>query len=388
MPVLAATLAIQALTSMAVLMPAVYVGVAAPEIGVDPARIGAFMALIYLAAAVATASCGGWIGRRGALRMSQVALVAAAAGVLLYVTAVPALVLVGAVVVGFGMGPITPASSHLLIRRTPPHRRSLVFSLRQTGVPLGNALAGALVPPLVLVLGWRGTTIAMAVVCAALALAVEPLRAELDADADPRASSTRGLAGAYRTVLRTPMLLRLALGSIGFSAMQACFAAFVVSFLTTQNGIDLAAAGLVLSVSQVTAMGARILWGWIADRFVPPRLLLCLLGLGMAASGAVFALVTPEWPIVLVGAVTVAVGATAIGWNGVLIAEVARLAPPGAVGSATGASLSFTFLGAVAAPPLFSAIVSGPGGYRTAFLAVAVCAGLAGLAIGRGARSG
>jgi len=388
MLVLAATLAIQALTSMAVLMPAVYVGVAAPEIGVDPARIGAFMAVIYLAAAAATATCGGWVRRRGALRMSQFGLAAAALGSLLYVTAVPALVRMGAIVVGFGMGPITPASSHILIRRTPPHRRGLVFSLRQTGVPLGNALAGAVVPPLVLALGWRGTTIVMAALCAGLALAVEPLRAELDADADPRAPSERGLAGAYRTVWRTPMLLRLALGSIGFSAMQACFGAFVVSFLTTENGIDLAAAGLVLAVSQVTAMGARILWGWVADRFVPPRTLLCLLGLGMAASGAVFALVTPAWPILLVGAVTIAVGATAIGWNGVLIAEVARLAPAGAVGSATGAALSFTFLGAVAAPPLFSAIVGGNGGYRAAFLAAALCSAVAGVAIGRGSRSG
>jgi MFS family permease len=388
MLVLAATLAIQALTSMAVLMPAVYVGVAAPEIGVDPARIGAFMAVIYLAAAAATASCGGWIRRRGALRVSQLGLVATALGLALYVTAVPALVLAGGIIAGFGLGPITPSSAHLLIRRTPPHRRALVFSLRQTGVPLGNALAGAIVPPLVLMLGWRGTTVAMAVLCLALAVGVQPLHAELDADADPQARGAQGLGGAYGTVLRTPMLLRLALGSIGFSAMQACFAAFVVTFLTTQNGIDLAVAGLVLSVSQVTAMGARIFWGWVADRFVAPRVLLCLLGLGMAASGAVFALVTAAWPIALVAAVTVMVGATAMGWNGVLIAEVARLAPPGAVGSATGASLSFTFLGAVAAPPVFSAIVAGAGGYRVAFIAAALCAGLAGLALGRSTRSG
>jgi len=388
MLVLVATLAIQALTSMAVLMPAVYVGVAAPEIGVDPSRIGAFVAVIYLAAAVTTANCGGPIRRWGALRVSQLALLATAIGLALYVTAVPALVLLGGLIVGVGMGPITPSSAQLLIHRTPPHRRSLVFSLRQTGVPLGNALAGAIVPPLVLGLGWRGTTLAVAVVCAVLALAVEPLRATLDADVGPRAAGERAAGPAYGAVLRSPMLLRLASGSIGFVAMQMCFSAFIVTFLTTENGIDLAVAGLVLSVSQVAAMGARILWGWIADRFVAPRKLLCLLGLGMAASGAVFALVTASWPIVVVAAITVAIGATAIGWNGVLIAEVAHLAPRGAVGAATGATLSFTFLGAVIAPPLFSALVDWTGGYRTAFLAAALCAGAGGIVIGRGARSG
>lgn len=384
MLVLVATLAIQALTSMAVLMPAVYVGVAAPEIGVDPSRIGAFVAVIYLAAAFTTANCGGPIRRRGALRVSQLALAATAIGLALYVTAVPALVLLGGLIVGVGMGPITPSSAQLLIHRTPPHRRSLVFSLRQTGVPLGNALAGAIVPPLVLAFGWRGTTLAVAAFCAVLAVAVEPLRAELDAGADPNAPSAGGLGPAYRAVLHAPMLLRLASGSIGFVAMQMCFSAFIVTFLTTENGVDLAVAGLILSVSQVAAMGARIFWGWIADRFVAPRKLLCLLGLGMAASGAAFALVTASWPIVLVGAITVAIGATAIGWNGVLIAEVAHLAPQGSVGAATGATLSFTFLGAVIAPPLFSALVDWTGGYRVAFLAAALCAGAGGIVIGRG----
>jgi len=382
MLVLAATLAIQALSSLAVLMPAVYVGVAAADIGVDPARIGAFMATIYLAAAVATAACGGLIRRRGALRVSQGALAMTAAGLALYVTAVPVLVLAGAVIVGMGLGPVTPASAHLLIRRTPPQRRSLVFSLRQTGVPLGNALAGATVPPLVLAFGWRATTLAVAGLCLALAAAAETLRADLDADADPAARSERGLAGAYATVLRSPPLLRLTLGSIGFSALQTCFGAFVVSFLTTDSGLDLAASGLILAIAQATAMGARILWGWIADRLVAPRKLLCGLGIAMAASGVLFAFVTDAWPFAPIAAVTVVIGATAIGWNGVLLAEVARLAPPGTVGSTTGAALSLTFLGAVTAPLLFGAIVAWSG-YRVAFVMVAIGAGIAGIVIGR-----
>lgn len=39
----------------------------------------------------------------------------------------------------------TQASSHILARSTPPQRLPLVFSLKQTGVPLGGALAGAVV---------------------------------------------------------------------------------------------------------------------------------------------------------------------------------------------------------------------------------------------------
>ena len=46
-------------------------------------------------------------------------------------------------------------------------------------------------------------------------------------------------------------------------------------------------------------------------------------------------------------------GATAIGWNGVYLAEVARQAPKGQASVATGGTLGFTFFGVLCGPPLF-----------------------------------
>ena len=40
-------------------------------------------------------------------------------------------------------------------------------------------------------------------------------------------------------------------------------------------------------------------------------------------------------------------GATAVGWNGVFLAEIASLAPRDRIGDATGGSAFFTFLGVV-----------------------------------------
>ncbi|HXP30599.1 MAG TPA: MFS transporter [Stellaceae bacterium] len=381
---LTATLAVQALISMAGLAPAVFVGTAAPDIGVDPNRIGAFMAIVYIAACVTAAAAGGPVRRYGAIRMSQVGCVLTAIGLALLTTANPWLAFLAAVVIGLGYGPITPASSHILIRQTPPHRRGLVFSLKQTGVPLGGALAGVVVPPLVLTLGWRMTTLILAVAVLAITVAVEPLRASLDDDADPRARANRGLIDAFALVLRLPPLRRLALASLAFSAMQTCFNAFVVTFLTDQVGIDLVTAGLVLAVAQAAAMGGRVLWGWIGDRLMPPRRVLCLLGLAMAASCVALALVTAGWPVLLLGAVTLVLGATGVAWNGVFLGEVARLAPAGNAGTATGGALAFTFMGAVIEPIVFSGLVDWTGSYRLAYVAAAVAAGIAGIVIGRG----
>ena len=58
---------------------------------------------------------------------------------------------------------------------------ALTFSIKQTGVPAGAALAGAVLPALALALGWRGALLAVAARrCRASSLAAEPTRTALD----------------------------------------------------------------------------------------------------------------------------------------------------------------------------------------------------------------
>ena len=380
---LIATLAIQALVSMAVLTPPVFAALAAPEIGVSANAIGVYTSLVYAAACFSSAASGGPIRRHGAIRLSQACLVACAVGLALTATASLALVLAGALLLGLGYGPVTPASSHLLIRQTPPARRALVFSIKQTGVPVGGALAGILVPALVLALGWRGAALAAALLSLMVAAAVEPVHKSLDSDADPAARGERGVLTAIRLVLASPPLRRLALASLAFSAMQLCFSAFVVTFLTERIGLALVTAGAVMAAAQVAAIGGRILWGWVADRFLATRQLLGVLGLVMAASAAALSLVTPGWPVAAIAAVTVALGASGLGWNGIYLAEVATLAPAGSAGLVTGGALSLTFLGIVIGPALFSAVIGASGSYRLAFLAAACFAAIAAVAVWR-----
>jgi hypothetical protein len=92
----------------------------------------------------------------------------------------------------------------------------------------------------------------------------------------------------------------------------------------------------------------------------------------MAVCGAAAALFTSAWPLATVIAVSVAYGATAVGWNGVYLAEVARRAPAGDVGTATGGTQFFTFFGALSAPPIFAGIVSLTGSYSLGFAAFGV----------------
>jgi hypothetical protein len=128
-----------------------------------------------------------------------------------------------------------------------------------------------------------------------------------------------------------------------------------------------------------------VLWGLVADRAGAAPVLTGL-GLGAAASGAALLLAGPDWPGVLVTLAGMGMGATAIGWNGVFLAETARLAPAGQVGAATAAA-GFVF-GAcmLVGPPAFTALVQASGGYGWGF-GLCVATALLGAVLARGGRA-
>ena len=74
-------------------------------------------------------------------------------------------------------------------------------------------------------------------------------------------------------------------------------------------------------------------------------------------------------------------GAVAIGWNGVYLAEVARVAKPEFAGMATGGSLFFTFAGILIGLPAFSLLVEESGSYPLGFGIIAVATFVCGIVL-------
>lgn len=377
---LAATLAIQALVAMATITVPVLAPVASGELHLSAGLIGLYVALVYLGSMVSSAASVDLIRRFGAIRFSQYCLVLCAIGLaLLTLGATPALI-ASALVLGLGYGPITPASSHILAKTTPPHMMSFVFSVKQTGVPLGGALAGVVVPPLVLLGGWRLGALAVSALCVLTAVLAQSIRAENDADRDPkRPISAHGPFRALALVANDVSVRRLALSSFFFSALQLCLTTYLVTYLANQLGYTLVEAGLMLAIATTAGIVGRIAWGALADRSSRPAAVLGLVGLAMAAAAFTMALSSGAWPRMAMTMLCAAFGATAIGWNGVYLAEVAREAPPGKTVEATGGALFFTFFGVLVTPPLFAAIVESGGTYGAAFAVVAAPTLLCGL---------
>ncbi len=94
----------------------------------------------------------------------------------------------------------------------------------------------------------------------------------------------------------------------------------------------------------------------------------------MAGTSLVIAGVSPMTPPVVIYAAAAVFGASAIGWNGVMLAELARIAPPGKAGFVTGGSVFVTFGGVVLAPAVFSTLLALGLAYGAGFVMLAVLA--------------
>jgi MFS family permease len=376
------TLAIQTLVSTAMYCAPVMAPAAAPLLGVAPAAVGYFVSTAYLGSMIGTATAGGWVERFGPIRVSQAGMLLCGCGLALAASGTLPAVLAGALLIGLGYGPATPASSVILARAAPPGMLSLTFSLKQTGVPLGAAIAGATVPLAVLGLGWQGAAAAIGVSCAAFGLAIAPLREAYDSGRNRLAPvSLRSALAPVLLVLREPGIMPLAATSFIYGGVQITLVAYLVAFLTESFALSLVLAGFVLAASQLASVAGRVIWGIVADRALSRRATLGLLGVGMGVTALCALAAGPHWPLWLLFAFAVALGATAVGWNGVFLAELTRLAPPGRIGEVTGGSSFFTFLGVVVTPPLFHLVLGLTSSYGATYALLGLPALAAGLVL-------
>jgi MFS family permease len=350
------------------------------DLAINPALVGVYLGVSSVAAFVATLGCGGFILRYGAMRMTQVGMLSLGGGLAVCAGGLLPLFAPGAVAAGLGQAVSTPSSSHILGRYSPPHLAPLIFSLKQTGVPAGLMLGGVLAPALVEMAGWQAAMLCIAALCAATGLALQPLRHRFDADRNPaQPLSPADIRSNVVSVLKVPALRLLCFTMFSFVGLQALFTGFFVLYLVEALGHDLAGAGFVFSIAVAVAVPARIGWGWVASRLVPPGRLLAALGIGMAVAAAFTASLDAGWPSWLIIAIAAALSITGVSWHGVLLAEVARLSPSGRIGSTTGAVLAFGDAGSLVLPLMFSAALALTGGYRTGFLIGALPALLVGL---------
>ena len=357
------------------------------ERGISESLIGYLAGFATIGSIVFLLAGGPMMRRLGPVRSLQWGLVASGAGVALIAAPQIAALFVGMVLVGIGYGPSAPAGTDVLQRYAPARHRSLIFSIKQAGVPLGGVIAGLALPAIVTAFGWQYCLVFAAIVVAACVLAVQPIRGSIDAGRDKSQTmsfsaflSWSNIMAPLRTVFATPAVARIGMTGSTLAITQGAWFAFMVTFLVSEAGLTLTQAGLLFAVMQATGIPGRILLGYIADRAQSGRMTLMLVGIVSALTSLGLAFIKPGLPMPLLIAFFAIAGVTVSSWNGVQLAEVARLSPREALQDTSSGATVLIFLGYVVGPAGFALLQQISGSYTPGLIAIAVLA-LAGSAV-------
>lgn len=359
--------------------------------GLAPETIGNLSALNAFGTVCFLAFGGPILARLGPVRMLQVGAAMSAVGLLAVgIGTMPALAL-SAMLLGLGYGPMPPAGSRILAATAPPGHRTLIFSVKQAGAPAGGMLAGLITAPVAAMFGWQVALGVCAVTACIAAIFIQPLRPALDTERDASRRITlatlfspKVLAAPYRALALSPQLPLLTLLAVSFSLVQGCMFSFTVTWLVETRGLSLVAAGNAFAALQAAGVFARIALGWLADRTGRPSVNLTVQGFLAAGALALFVNLPAGAGPGLIAAGAALAGFFGASWNGIYLAEVARLVPRDQVSEATAGSTLFTFLGYVFGPALFALLVRLTGGWSLPMDLIALqLAAIAALAVPR-----
>lgn len=343
------------------------------DLGLTLAQAGSFLSAYYVGPVLMSIPAGAIADRYGIVTTLVGGQLVIAAG-LLAVSASPSYGVLAVLMMfaGCGYGMLNPTSTKAVLAWSRPGERATMVGLKQVGLPFGGALGAALLPVLALAVGWRTAVAASGLIIAGMGVASWLLYRDPPGARD--AAPTVPAPGRVRAVFRTRDLWLLAISTAIFAALQTVWMAFLVLYLQEIVGIPLVVAGRYLALAQVAGMAGRIGFGLLSDRVFGGRrrITLAVAGTGSALCSIALAFTGPgasvAWlvPLAFVG------GFVVIGWNGVQHTWMAELAGPAAAGTAVGLGLAVSSGGVMLGPPIFGWLVEAVGGYRPAWIALAL----------------
>jgi sugar phosphate permease len=272
---------------------------------------------------------------------------------------------------------IHSASGRLILGSFDASERGLAMGIRQTGQPLGLAVAALVLPALAT--GGIGLALgALGAAClgsaAVIGLVVR----------DPETNRQARTAGPTPSPYRSGYLWRIHASSALLVIPQFAVAVFAFDYLVTGLGWSSVAAGLLLAATQLVGAGGRLAAGFWSDRvhsrLRPMRQVAIVITLSVAALAGLGLLRSP----ISVVALSIAAVVT-LAPNGLAFTAVAERAGSAWAGRALGVqNTGQNLVGAVAAAPLavvVSTLGGGIFGYGAAFAVATVFPLLAAFAI-------
>jgi predicted MFS family arabinose efflux permease len=339
-------------------MPSAVVSALAPELrsdlDIDSRHIGVFVAVITLIGAAVSPVVGRWTDRVGARRALLAVFVTAAAAFVVSAMAPGfAVLLVGGLLAAVATSAANPATNKSIVANLPRGRRATMTGLKQSGVPVGTVVGGAVAPPIAAVLGWRVALTVVAVVILAFAVAaVWTMPPDISVG-----TATRAATSSPR---RHEIVLAIYVGLIGLTNASLLFVPlYAVESLDVGSGLG----GATLAIAGVAAVAGRLVWPGYVERTGRYRAAL----IGVATLGAIaygFILRADGWGGLPVLACAAALaGATTSSASALVMLAVMQGAGDARAGTASGTVMVGFLLGFGVGAPLHGWLAGGSAGY-------------------------
>ena len=282
------------------------------------------------------------------------------------------MVILTPLMMGLAIGGMNPVTSQILSPYASSRNAAFVTALKQTGVPLGAAVAGVLGPLLVRASGWRGAVVSIGITMSLAAVSLLPI-ARMQARVERSILRPVRLLGPVKELLAIRGMRAVIVAATAYLVAQFCLRSFFAVYLVRDLGLTLSIAGLAFTISQVCGIVGQLFWAALCGRFMTHHSVLATIGVLMALASCVSALATGTWDTVLVLALAGLFGFTAAGFVPVVLGAVIVSSAVHQAGSLTSALNIFMIGGSLLGLPAFGGIAT-TFGYPAAFIALgALC---------------
>ena len=232
------------------------------EGGLRPETLGNLTSITALETVVFLLAGGGLLARFGPVRTLQIGALALALATVIGADGSVWALGVAALLIGIGFAPAAPAGSQILAETAPREHRTLIFSIKQAGAPLGSTFAGLLCAPVSVWLGWRATLLLAGCwplrPCSPSSRSAGRSTSQTWPAPDPAGGARHMLLDPLAALLLHPRLPPLVLLATALSTTQGCRFSFTVTWLVTDLGLGLVEAGGVFAAMQAAGVVARL----------------------------------------------------------------------------------------------------------------------------------
>jgi nitrate/nitrite transporter NarK len=354
-------------------------------------QLGLLTSVLFVISSAASPFAGALIDRVGARRLLALPFASTTAGFVLLAVAPSYGILVAAVVVaGTGMAFANPLSNKVIALHVPPRRQGLVLGVKQSGVQVGAATAGLVMPLAVLLVGFSAAAFVAAGVFTAwmvYSLAVVPsdepqTQPSIEPAVAAYGSMETGSSGSTEVgsadgaepdpVERRQLLLAISGYALLIGSGLASLYAYLPLFAVEMLGMTISQAGLLASLIGLMGVASRIVWGVLSERIGHPAFALMMLAATAVLAQTLLAL-SPTIGVWASWTAAVLIGGSAVAWNSVAMFAVLRTLGVRAAGANSGIVQLAFFSGFAIGPVAFGALSDLTGDFEAAMIAVGGC---------------